>query len=319
MAKHWTSRLYGQKHAIRGNNREESDVGQGLACRTYPGCGATFSLARVIFSNLGCKVTAVNAQPDGFFPARSSEPTAQSLNPLARIVKQLGADVGVAYDGDGDRMASSTAGGILRILTESWLHMRPTRLRKRAVESQLLTLKRRCVLKKWLKQRVEKSSEQRTIKAIKEAGLRPGKDVVIVSVDAIGDAFKAMIAGELNCSVECSPSARPAAHEGNQRLHVGKSASGAHRHLGGGLPCGGCAQGNCPPAVIRSQTRRERVLVFFPSPGAAGLTHAAGRGGVIPWMKSAQKNRSVQRRRFSQSAIRSEHVTYFLRTPGEKT
>ncbi len=43
------------------------------------------------------------------------------------------------------------------------------------------------------------------IKAIKEAGLRPGKDVVIVSVDAIGDAFKAMIAGELNCSVECSP------------------------------------------------------------------------------------------------------------------
>ncbi len=43
------------------------------------------------------------------------------------------------------------------------------------------------------------------IKAMEEAGLRPGKDVIIVSVDAIRDAFKAMIAGKLNCSVECSP------------------------------------------------------------------------------------------------------------------
>jgi ABC-type sugar transport system substrate-binding protein len=43
------------------------------------------------------------------------------------------------------------------------------------------------------------------IAAMEAAGLRPGKDVVIVSVDAIRDAFKAMIAGKLNCSVECSP------------------------------------------------------------------------------------------------------------------
>jgi ABC-type sugar transport system substrate-binding protein len=43
------------------------------------------------------------------------------------------------------------------------------------------------------------------IKAMEEVGLRPGRDVVIVSVDAIRDAFKAMIAGKLNCSVECSP------------------------------------------------------------------------------------------------------------------
>ena len=35
--------------------------------------------------------------------------------------------------------------------------------------------------------------------------MRPGKDVIIVSVDGIRDAFRAMIAGKLNCSVECSP------------------------------------------------------------------------------------------------------------------
>jgi len=43
------------------------------------------------------------------------------------------------------------------------------------------------------------------IQAIKEKGLRPGRDIVIVGVDAIKDAFKAMAAGEMNCSVECNP------------------------------------------------------------------------------------------------------------------
>ena len=43
------------------------------------------------------------------------------------------------------------------------------------------------------------------IRAIEEAGLKPGKDIIIVSVDAARGAFKAMIAGKLNCTVECSP------------------------------------------------------------------------------------------------------------------
>lgn len=70
-----------------------------------PGCGATYNLAPTIFNGLRCKVTAINAQPDGFFPARSSEPNAESLKPLADIVKELGQDMGAAYDGDGDRVA----------------------------------------------------------------------------------------------------------------------------------------------------------------------------------------------------------------------
>ena len=69
------------------------------------GCGATCNLAPVIFERLGCKVTAINSQPDGFFPARSPEPNAESLKPLAKIVLELDADVGIGYDGDGDRAA----------------------------------------------------------------------------------------------------------------------------------------------------------------------------------------------------------------------
>ncbi len=43
------------------------------------------------------------------------------------------------------------------------------------------------------------------IQAIEEAGLKPGKDIIIVSVDGIKDAFQAMVDGKLNCTVECTP------------------------------------------------------------------------------------------------------------------
>ena len=43
------------------------------------------------------------------------------------------------------------------------------------------------------------------IQAIEEAGLRPGKDIKIVSIDAVKGAFEAMIAGKLNATIECNP------------------------------------------------------------------------------------------------------------------
>ena len=43
------------------------------------------------------------------------------------------------------------------------------------------------------------------IQAIEEAGLKPGKDIKIVSVDAVRGAFEAMIDGKLNATVECNP------------------------------------------------------------------------------------------------------------------
>jgi galactofuranose transport system substrate-binding protein len=43
------------------------------------------------------------------------------------------------------------------------------------------------------------------IQAMEEAGLKPGKDVIVVSIDAAHGAFKAMIEGKLSCTVECNP------------------------------------------------------------------------------------------------------------------
>ncbi len=43
------------------------------------------------------------------------------------------------------------------------------------------------------------------IQAIEEAGLKPGKDILIVSIDGVKGAFEAMVAGKLNASIECNP------------------------------------------------------------------------------------------------------------------
>jgi ABC-type sugar transport system substrate-binding protein len=60
------------------------------------------------------------------------------------------------------------------------------------------------------------------IKAIEEYGLRPGKDILIVSVDATAAAFKAMMAGKLNCTVECNPLLGPQLMQAVKSLMSGR-------------------------------------------------------------------------------------------------
>ncbi len=43
------------------------------------------------------------------------------------------------------------------------------------------------------------------IQAIEEAGIKPGSEILVVSVDGVKGAFEAMIAGKLNATIECNP------------------------------------------------------------------------------------------------------------------
>jgi phosphomannomutase / phosphoglucomutase len=67
------------------------------------GNGAQARVAPVLLNKLGCKVITINGNIDGDFPGRGSEPTPENLKMLSNMVKNLEADFGVAYDGDGDR------------------------------------------------------------------------------------------------------------------------------------------------------------------------------------------------------------------------
>ncbi|MEM2999398.1 MAG: phosphoglucosamine mutase [Candidatus Bathyarchaeia archaeon] len=56
-----------------------------------------------LLRELNCKVLTINANIDGTFPGRMPEPRPENLTELATVVKAVGADLGVAFDGDADR------------------------------------------------------------------------------------------------------------------------------------------------------------------------------------------------------------------------
>ncbi len=51
------------------------------------------------------------------------------------------------------------------------------------------------------------------IQAITEAGLKPGKDIQVIGVDATADGFKYLISGELGADIECNPLLAPQVYE----------------------------------------------------------------------------------------------------------
>jgi len=64
----------------------------------------TSALSRGIFDSLGCEVLALNEKIDGNFPGRPSEPSEANVQLLCKTVAREGCDLGVAWDGDSDRV-----------------------------------------------------------------------------------------------------------------------------------------------------------------------------------------------------------------------
>ncbi len=77
--------------------------GAGFKVAIDPGNGTGTLTAPTVAQRLGCRVYTVNAELDGRFPGRESEPRPDNLGALRELVKATGADMGVAFDGDADR------------------------------------------------------------------------------------------------------------------------------------------------------------------------------------------------------------------------
>ncbi len=70
-----------------------------------PGNGCYAQIAPRVLRDCGYDVVELNCEPDGRFPNRSPDPAvAENLKVLAEVVVREKADLGVAYDGDGDRV-----------------------------------------------------------------------------------------------------------------------------------------------------------------------------------------------------------------------
>jgi phosphomannomutase / phosphoglucomutase len=77
------------------------DCGNGASVPTSPG----------LLRRLGCRVITLNGHVDGTFPGHLSEPTEANLVDLERTVPAIGADLGIAHDGDADRAVFVDANG----------------------------------------------------------------------------------------------------------------------------------------------------------------------------------------------------------------
>ena len=78
------------------------DCGNGVA-------GAT---AGELYRRLGCEVTELFCEVDGNFPNHHPDPSKpENLQDLIKAVKEQGAELGLAFDGDGDRLGVVTRGG----------------------------------------------------------------------------------------------------------------------------------------------------------------------------------------------------------------
>jgi len=67
------------------------------------GCGAASEVTPRLLEKLGCEVITLNCSPSGFFP-HDIEPTEANLGDLMQATRECGAVLGIAHDGDADRM-----------------------------------------------------------------------------------------------------------------------------------------------------------------------------------------------------------------------
>ncbi len=82
--------------------------------------GATYKVAPYIFRSLGAQIKALNVKPDG----KNINKACGSLHPekLAKETVEFGADCGIAFDGDGDRVIFADEKGVVRDGDFLWIY-----------------------------------------------------------------------------------------------------------------------------------------------------------------------------------------------------
>ncbi len=87
-------------------------INSGLHVVIDAGNGAASKLAPKVFEELGCEITPLFCEFDGEFPNHDPDPSVnENLQALIEKVKDKQADIGIALDGDGDRVVVVTHTG----------------------------------------------------------------------------------------------------------------------------------------------------------------------------------------------------------------
>jgi len=84
---------------------ESLEIGENFEIVVGCGNGPSSKTTPELLRRLNVDVVTLNSQMDGFFPGRASEPTADNLEDLRNFMSSSEYDLGIAHDGDGDRIA----------------------------------------------------------------------------------------------------------------------------------------------------------------------------------------------------------------------
>jgi phosphomannomutase/phosphoglucomutase len=112
--------------------KEKINVNKKFKVILDAGNGAAGEIADLIFNTLGFEIISINKEPDGNFPNHHPDPSKEkNLEELKIKVKEHNADLGFAFDGDGDRVGMITNDGdsvladhLIMLLTQHYLKKR---------------------------------------------------------------------------------------------------------------------------------------------------------------------------------------------------
>ena len=92
------------RRAVVDYARGHGDRADGLAVAVDCGTGTGALSTPQVLRTLGARVVTLNGQVDGFFPGRESKPTPETLTDLRGFLSDSTFDLGIAHDGDADRI-----------------------------------------------------------------------------------------------------------------------------------------------------------------------------------------------------------------------
>ena len=96
--------LAGYRRAVAEYARGYGAPADGLEVAVDCGTGTGALGTPQVLRELGARVVTLNGQVDGHFPGRESKPTPETLGDLRRFLAETAFDLGIAHDGDADRI-----------------------------------------------------------------------------------------------------------------------------------------------------------------------------------------------------------------------